>query len=139
MKKIFRIFTISAGVLFILAGTFKLLAPAPEGSTPFASRAFAQMLLQTGVPLPLVFAVAIPALEIIGGISLISGKGKRIFAALLALDMIGAIFLVGIPGKSGRVFSIGETKIGGEAWRLPLEIALLLLMLWVVFKREEKS
>lgn len=139
MKKLVRVLTVSAGVLFILAGAFKIGMVLPGGSTLAGQRAFAQMLVQLGVPLPLVFAAAIPALEIIGGIGLISGKGKRVWAALLAFDMIGAIFLVGIPGKSGRAIAVGETKIGEEPWRLPLEIALLFLMLWIAFTPENQK
>lgn len=142
MKKISRILAVTTGVLFILTGAFKLLMVLPGESTLDGRRAFAQMLLQIGVPLPFVMATAIPALEIIGGIGLISGRGARLWAALLALNMIGAIFLVGIPGKAGRVISVGETNIGGEPWRLPLEIALLCIMLWLVIspkKFDEKS
>lgn len=133
MKKALQSLVIVSGVLFVLAGVFKFLAPAPGGSTLEGQRAFAQALSQLGVPLPFVMAALIPALEVVGGIGLISGKGRKLWALLLALDMIGAIFLVGLPGKSGRVVSVGATTIGTESWRLPLEIGLLLLMLYVLF------
>jgi len=133
MKKVSTSFAVSTGVLFILTGAFKFIASAPGGSTLEGRRAFAQMLLQIGVPLPFIVAAAIPALEIVGGIGLIANRGARIWAALLAFNMIGAILLVGIPGKQGRGISLGETKIGEESWRLPLEIALLLMMIWLVF------
>ena len=133
MKKSLRFLVIVSGVLFILAGAFKFLAPAPGGSTLEGQRAFAQALSGLGVPIPFVMAALIPALEVVGGVGLISGKGRKLWALLLALDMIGAIFLVGLPGKFGRVVSVGESTIGAESWRLPLEIGLLLLMLYVLF------
>lgn len=140
MRKTLSSLAMLAGVLFIMAGAFKALAASPGESLLTGRRAFAQMLDQLDVPLPFVAATAIPVLEIIGGIGLIRGRGARLWAALLALDMIGAIFLVGLPGRSGEVLSIGDTKIGGEPWRLPLEIALLLLMVWlVVFPIKRKS
>src|SRR5947207_7460806 len=45
-----------------------------------------------GIPLPNVAAVCIIALEAIGGLALILGVGTRLFAPLLAMDMLGAIF-----------------------------------------------
>ena len=133
MKKLLKVLVIVSGLLFLLAGAFKFLTPAPGGSTLEGQRAFAQALSQLGVPIPVVMAALIPALEVVGGIGLISGKGRKLWALLLALDMIGAIFLVGLPGKSGRGITVGTATIGAESWRLPLEIGLLLLMLYVLF------
>lgn len=52
--------------------------------------AFAQM----GVPAADVIAPIIATLELVGGIALILGLATRPFAALLAVDMLGAIILV---------------------------------------------
>lgn len=52
--------------------------------------AFAQM----GVPAADVVAPIIATLELVGGIALILGLATRPFAALLAVDMLGAIILV---------------------------------------------
>lgn len=52
--------------------------------------AFAQM----GVPAANVSAPLIAGLELAGGIALILGVLTRVVAALLAIDMIGALFLV---------------------------------------------
>lgn len=139
MRKISSLLVVFTGVVFLLAGAFKALAVLPGESPVTGRRAFAQMLVQLDVPLPFPTAAAIPALEIIGGIGLLVGRGTRLWAALLALDIIGAIFLVGLPGKSGRVISVGDTKIGGEPWRLPLEIALLLILLWLVIFPERRK
>ena len=140
IRKLSTAFAVSAGVLFVLTGALKILAAAPGESTLEGRNAFAQMLLQIGVPLPFLVAAVIPVLEIVGGIGLISNRGARAWALLLACDMIGAILLVGIPGKMGRVISVGQTQIGGEAWRLPLEIGLLFMMIYfVIYPRPIKT
>lgn len=50
-----------------------------------------------GVPAADVMAPAVAALELAGGIALILGILTRIVAALLVLDMLGALFLVHAP------------------------------------------
>ncbi len=52
--------------------------------------AFAQM----GVPAANLAAPVIATLELVGGVALVLGVLTRVFAALLALDMLGALFLV---------------------------------------------
>lgn len=47
-----------------------------------------------GVPAADVMAPAVAVLELAGGIALIAGIFTRVVAALLALDMLGALFLV---------------------------------------------
>lgn len=49
---------------------------------------------QMGVPLASVAAPVVATLELAGGVALILGLLSRIFAALLAADMLGALFLV---------------------------------------------
>jgi len=116
-----------AGTVFVLAGLFKLLAGRGE---------FARMLEFSKVPLPQVISVAVPLLEIVGGAALCANRQTRIFAALLACDMIAAIVLVGIPGKRGRVFSAQGHTVGDEAWRLPLELVLLIICVWLSAKKD---
>ena len=55
--------------------------------------AFAQM----GVPAANLVAPVIAALELAGGVALILGVLTRVFAVLLAVDMLGALFLVHAP------------------------------------------
>lgn len=54
---------------------------------------FAQM----GVPAAEVAAPVVATLELAGGLALIIGFAARIFAALLTLDMLGALLLVHAP------------------------------------------
>ena len=51
---------------------------------------FAQM----GVPAANLVAPVVATLELVGGVALILGVLTRVFAALLAVDMLGALFLV---------------------------------------------
>ncbi|MGO4856613.1 DoxX family protein [Arthrobacter sp. 2MCAF14] len=50
-----------------------------------------------GVPAADVVAPIVATIELAGGIALIAGVLTRVFAALLALDMLGALFLVHAP------------------------------------------
>lgn len=52
------------------------------------------MLSHLGIPLPMVFAVILMAVESLGGILLITGLATRIPAVLLAIDMLVAIITV---------------------------------------------
>ncbi|WP_028267861.1 DoxX family protein [Arthrobacter sp. MA-N2] len=50
-----------------------------------------------GVPAADMVAPVVATLELVGGIALVAGVLARVFAALLALDMLGALFLVHAP------------------------------------------
>ena len=50
-----------------------------------------------GVPAAQIVAPVVAALEFLGGIALIAGVLARVFAALLVLDMLGALVLVRAP------------------------------------------
>ena len=76
-------------------------------------------------------ALVVPPLEVVGGALLWRGQKVRAISTLLALDMLGAILSVGIPGRFGRSAEIAGHKIGTEPWRLPLEVILLLLCVWL--------
>ncbi len=127
--KISRRIAVTAGVLFFAAGVFKMFLFARTGSTPNGNNVFAGFLEQLGVPFPKFFSTAVPLVEILGGAGLISNRAPRLWAAALAGDMAAAIFLVGAPGKK---IQVGEHSVGGESWRLPLEVILLLAMLWIL-------
>lgn len=85
-RTILRIVT---GFLFAAHGWQKFNEFTIDGT----QASFAQM----GVPAANVAAPVIATLELVGGIALIVGVLTRVFAALLAVNMLGALFLVHAP------------------------------------------
>lgn len=77
---------VAIGFLFAAHGWQKFSQFTLEGT----AASFAQM----GVPAASLVAPVIATLELVGGIALILGLATRIFGALLALDMAGAIAMV---------------------------------------------
>jgi len=80
------ILRIIAGFLFAAHGWQKF----NEFTIAGTQAAFTQM----GVPGAQAAAPIVATLELVGGVALILGVLTRVFAALLALDMLGALFLV---------------------------------------------
>jgi len=76
--------------IFIMHGYQKVFTYGFAGVTT----SFTQM----GVPLANLVAPFICALELVGGFALLFGAFTRVFAALLACDMLGAISFVHIHG-----------------------------------------
>lgn len=83
------ILRIVAGFLFAAHGWQKF----NEFTIAGTQAAFAQM----GVPAANLAAPVIATLELVGGVALVLGVLTRVFAALLALNMLGALFLVHAP------------------------------------------
>ncbi|MFL4474653.1 DoxX family protein [Paeniglutamicibacter sp. MACA_103] len=77
------------GFLFAAHGWQKFFQFTLDGTTA----AFGQM----GVPAAGLVAPVVATLEIVGGIALILGVLTRIFAVLLTVNMLGALFLVHAP------------------------------------------
>lgn len=77
------------GFLFAAHGWQKYVQFTLDGTTA----AFGQM----GVPAAGLVAPVVATLELVGGIALMLGVLTRVFAALLALNMIGALVLVHAP------------------------------------------
>jgi putative oxidoreductase len=80
------ILRVIAGFLFAAHGWQKF----SEFTIAGTQASFAKM----GVPAAELAAPIVATLELVGGIALILGVLTRVFAALLALDMLGALFLV---------------------------------------------
>ena len=78
-----------AGFLFAAHGWQKF----NEFTIAGTQASFAKM----GIPAADVAAPVVASIELVGGIALILGVLTRVFAALLALDMLGALFLVHAP------------------------------------------
>ena len=129
------------GTVFVLAGTLKLFAP------------FGSYLELLRVPFPHLVGIGVSVLEIGGGAILLFGRrlqkflphsgrksALRLICLGLAIDMIVAIVLVGVPGRRGQARALNGHTIGLEPWRLPLEVFLLAAMLWfIVLPPGEKS
>ena len=77
---------VDIGIVFLVHGYQKLHT--------FGFRGVIGMLTHLGIPLPAVFAVILIAVEVVGGILLITGLATRIPAVLLAVDMLVAILTV---------------------------------------------
>ncbi len=104
------------------------LAPQVLAGTPLLAPARAALFLT---------ALIVPPLEVGCGVLLWRGSSVRLGSALLALDMLGAIASVGVPGRLGRSAQVSGIKVGAEPWRLPLEVALLLACAWLAARRED--
>jgi len=77
---------IVAGIVFVAHGYQKFVVMGLEGTTGFFA--------QSGVPMPGITAALVATLEVVGGIALVLGLMTRLVAALLAVDVLGAIIFV---------------------------------------------
>jgi putative oxidoreductase len=74
--------------------------------------AFAELLKQAHVPLPLANAWLVTVLEIFGGLALLMGAFVTIVSVPLILSMLGAMFTVNIKYGFSAVNTIGLTPEG---------------------------
>ena len=108
------ILRIVVGIVFFVHGYQKLFHLGFHGVAGFFAHA--------GIPLPLVSAVVVTLVEVVGGLLLVAGVAVRIAAALNAIDMSVAILVVHL--KHG--FS---AQNGGFEFPLTLLAATLCLAL----------
>jgi putative oxidoreductase len=87
--------------------------------------AFAELLRQVGVPLPLVNAWLVTLLEIFGGLAVLMGAFITIISIPLILSMLGAMFTVNINYGFSAVNTIGLTPQGPQFGPPGYEINLL--------------
>lgn len=106
------ILRLSNAVLFLIHGGVKLFVFGLAGTAGF--------FVSLGLPGPLAYVII--ALEIVGAIALALGTWTRLFAALLAADLVGAIATVHI--HHGFMFA---NKGGG--WEYPAYWAITLVVL----------
>jgi putative oxidoreductase len=88
--------TTAVTVLRVLAG-FIFAAHGWQKFSQFTIAGTQASFAQMGVPAAELAAPVVATLELVGGVALILGVLTRVFAALLALDMLGALFLVHAP------------------------------------------
>ncbi|WP_411374473.1 DoxX family protein [Arthrobacter sp. MPF02] len=88
--------TAAVTVLRVLAG-FIFAAHGWQKFSQFTIAGTQASFAQMGIPAAELAAPVVATLELAGGIALILGVLTRVFAALLALDMLGALFLVHAP------------------------------------------
>jgi putative oxidoreductase len=74
--------------------------------------AFAELLKQVGVPLPLANAWLVTLLEIFGGLAVLTGAFVAVVSVPLILSMLGAMFTVNIKYGFSAVNTIGLTPEG---------------------------
>lgn len=100
---------VASGIFFVSVSTGKFLDHAQE-SVDFD---------RYGVPVPDLAVYAVGVVELLGGLLLVIGLLTRPAAAVLALDMIGAIATAG--RVEGGSFHLGVA---------PAALAVMLLLLW---------
>ena len=87
--------------------------------------AFAELLKQVGVPLPLANAWLVTLLEIFGGLAVLMGAFVVVVSFPLILSMLGAMFTVNIKYGFSAVKTIGLTPEGPQLGPPGYEINLL--------------
>lgn len=80
------ILRVTVGIIFVAHGGQKLLMMGFGGVAGFFG--------SLGIPMPMIAAVVVTLLELVGGLALILGIGTRYVAALLVVDMLVAMATV---------------------------------------------
>ena len=94
--------------------------------------AFAELLNQAHVPLPLANAWLVTLLEIFGGLALLMGAFVTVVSVPLILSMLGAMFTVNIKYGFSAVNTIGLSLTGPQFGPPGYEINLLYIASLVV-------
>jgi uncharacterized membrane protein YphA (DoxX/SURF4 family) len=136
-----------AGLVFITLGQMKffdsILLGTDAVSIPNGPEGFAQYLDAVGVPFPLLNAYMVCLVEMICGMGLMvsaflprtsSALATRMMAFPLMVDIFVATVAVGVRNAMGDPVRLQGIAVTAQAWRLPLEAALLLITLFFVIK-----
>jgi putative oxidoreductase len=91
-----RLTTVALTVLRVILG-FLFAAHGWQKFTEWTIAGTQASFSKMGVPAADIMAPAVAVLELAGGVALILGILTRVVAALLVLDMLGALFLVHAP------------------------------------------
>ena len=81
---------IVVGLVFLMHGAQKLFVFGPGGT--------ADIMGKLGLPLPLVSATVVIAVELLGGLAILLGVFARVAGALLAFEMVIAILVARVHG-----------------------------------------
>jgi uncharacterized membrane protein YphA (DoxX/SURF4 family) len=141
----------AAALVFVTLGQMKLFDSILLGTDavtlPPGPGGFAQYLAAIGVPLPLLTAYLVCLVEMLCGAGLVLSAFlpwpsllTRLAALPLFIDMGVATLTVGLRNLMGHPVMLGGVAVTHQAWRLPLELSLLLLtllLLWRPLARRE--
>lgn len=135
----------AAGIAFVTLGQMKFFDSILLGTTavtlPPGPEGFAQYLAAIGVPFPLLNAYMVCLVEMICGVGLLLSAFlpmpallTRLSAFPLFIDMVVATATVGVRNALGHPVMLEGVAVTNQAWRLPLEAALLLITLMLLIR-----
>jgi uncharacterized membrane protein YphA (DoxX/SURF4 family) len=141
---ILRVF---AGVIFVFLGQVKFFGSIHLGTDavvlPQGPEGFALYLGALGVPFPLFHAYMVCWIEMICGVLLMASAFlppssavllTRLTAFPLMVDMIVATLMVGVRNALGHPVRMNDIAVTEQAWRLPLEMILLMITLYLLLQ-----
>jgi uncharacterized membrane protein YphA (DoxX/SURF4 family) len=128
------------GLMKAFSATLPVLVGAPELAVASGPEGFARFLDTLGVPFPLLNAWMVIAVEVACGLGLMLGAWlpatsllTRLSALPLAVDMAIALS-VGIRQIQGNPVVMDGVAVMNQAWRLPLEVGLLVGTLYLLWR-----
>ena len=128
------------GLMKAFSATLPVLVGAPELAVASGPEGFARFLGALGIPFPLLNAWMVIAVEVACGLGLMLGAWlpatsllTRLSALPLAVD-IGIALSVGIRQMQGTPVVLDGVAVMNQAWRLPLEVGLLVGTLYLLWR-----
>lgn len=135
----------AAALVFFTLGYIKFFHSIHLGTDavvlPNGPEGFAQYLAAIGVPFPLFNAYMVCWVEMICGAGLVLSAflpAPALLTRLAALPLVGdmtvALATVGIPNLLGHPVLLQGVAVTTQPWRLPLEFAVFLIALWLLWR-----